>query len=118
MPGTSIGVGITYHNEREMLTECLLSLSHQTRPPDEIAVYDDASSDPAQTFIPAGMQVRVLRGETNRGPSYGRNQLFQALRADYRIKVATNGQLIARMAGAGMVLVGFWVAAGTYGALN
>ena len=31
-------------------------------------------------------------------------------------KVAPNGQLIARMAGAAMVLVGLWVAAGTYGA--
>ena len=31
-------------------------------------------------------------------------------------KIAPKGQLIARMAGAVMVLVGLWVAAATYGA--
>jgi len=43
MPPT-ISVLITYYNERELLTECLRSLAAQTQLPDEILIYDDAST--------------------------------------------------------------------------
>src|SRR2546427_12916521 len=67
----TIGVLITYHDERELLRECLESIARQTVPPDEVLVFDDASKAPAAAYVPAGLPVRVLRTEANRGPSHG-----------------------------------------------
>ncbi|MGH7198477.1 MAG: glycosyltransferase family 2 protein, partial [Candidatus Omnitrophota bacterium] len=39
---------ITYHNEGELLTECLDTLLSGPDTPDEILIYDDASGDPAE----------------------------------------------------------------------
>jgi glycosyltransferase involved in cell wall biosynthesis len=79
----SIAVLITYHEERELLSENLASLHAQTRPPDEILIYDDASTAPAADYLPSGLPVRVLRGETNQGPGAGRNALLAASTSDY-----------------------------------
>lgn len=79
----TISVLITYHNEREMLQECLESLRKGTVQPDEVLIYDDASSFPPEPFIPQGMQVRVLRGETNVGPGRGRNILLHEATGTY-----------------------------------
>src|SRR5262249_51542024 len=67
---------IPYHNEREMLTECLDSLRCQTLPVEEILVHDDASSYPAADYVPSGMPVGVVRSSHNVGPSRGRNILL------------------------------------------
>ena len=74
---------ITYYNERELLRECLDSLFAGSQAPDEVVVYDDASTFPAQGFVPRGLPVKVIRGEANRGPSYGRNLLAQTSAAEY-----------------------------------
>jgi glycosyltransferase involved in cell wall biosynthesis len=79
----SIGVLITYYGERDLLRECLESIAAQTRLPDEILVYDDASDAPAAQYLPSGLQVNVLRGTENRGISYGRNQLLRASTSTY-----------------------------------
>lgn len=71
-----LSVLVTYHNEGAMLGECLASLAAQSRPVDEILVYDDASTVPPQGFIPPGLPVRVLRGAANVGPAAGRNILL------------------------------------------
>src|SRR5712691_7202564 len=74
----SVGVLITYYGERDLLRECLESVAHQTRLPDEILIYDDASDAPAEEYVPPGLPVTVLRGTENRGPAYGRNRLLHA----------------------------------------
>ncbi len=79
----SLGVLVTYYNERELVRKCLESLISQPEPPDEILVYDDASSFPARDYIPAEWPVRILRAEKNRGPSHGRNTLLSASTSDY-----------------------------------
>jgi glycosyltransferase involved in cell wall biosynthesis len=79
----SISVLITYYNECDLLTECLGSLRAQKRQVDEILVYDDASIEPAECYIPPGYSVRVIRGKVNRGPAYGRNVLLHASQSDY-----------------------------------
>jgi glycosyltransferase involved in cell wall biosynthesis len=79
----TIGVLITYYNEREMLRECLESLLTQPKPPDEILVYDDASSNPAEDFLPLDFPGRVIRGDTNRGPGHGRNVLLHESQSEY-----------------------------------
>jgi glycosyltransferase involved in cell wall biosynthesis len=79
----SIGVLVTYYGERELLRDCLMSLAAQTRPVDEILIYDDASDAPPEPYVPEGLPVRVLRGEVNRGPAYGRNVLLRASHSQY-----------------------------------
>jgi glycosyltransferase involved in cell wall biosynthesis len=78
-----IAVLITYYGERHLLRECLESIGNQTQLPDEILVYDDASDAPAEDYVPEGLPVKVLRGATNRGPAYGRNQLLEAATSSY-----------------------------------
>src|SRR5205807_8952919 len=78
MDPLSVGVLITYYGERELLRECLESVAQQTRLPDEILIYDDASDAPAEKYVPQGLPVTVLRGAENRGPAYGRNRLLHA----------------------------------------
>lgn len=79
----SLGVLITYHNEKDLLKKCLESLLLQRFPPEEILVYDDASEAPARDYILPEWPVRVIRGEKNLGPSYGRNALLAASQSDY-----------------------------------
>jgi len=74
---TSIAVLITYHNEQRLLTRCVESLLKQPAPPDEIWVYDDASEIPATAFLPPEIHSRVVRGTSNKGPSFGRNFLLE-----------------------------------------
>lgn len=78
----TLGVALTYYNERQLLTECLESLRHASQP-DEILVYDDASAHPAEIFVPRGMKVRLIRGERNLGPAKARNLLLAESDASY-----------------------------------
>ena len=71
-----LSVLITYHNEGELLTECLESLFQQEDRPDEVLIYDDASSVPAEKFVKY-FPVKIIRGEKNKGPAIGRNKLWQ-----------------------------------------
>jgi len=79
----TLAVLITYYNENELLRECLVSLTSQSPIPDEILIYDDASSRPAKDFIPPGANVRIIRGETNVGPSHARNLLLAECQSDF-----------------------------------
>ncbi len=83
----SLAVLITYYNERELLTQCLASLAAQTTLPDEIWVYDDASSAPAHDYLGSYASlaggVKVIRGKQNRGPAFGRNTLLAQSQSDF-----------------------------------
>lgn len=82
-----LAVLITYHNERELLTECLESLAAQERGPDEVWIYDDASKYPARDYLgtSAGLAfpIQVVRGEAGIGPARGRNHLLAQTQADF-----------------------------------
>jgi glycosyltransferase involved in cell wall biosynthesis len=79
----TLGVLITYFNERELLTECLRGLLESHEGPDEVLVYDDASEAPAVDFVPPDSRLRVIRGVTNVGPSRGRNRLLAESQSEY-----------------------------------
>src|SRR5438067_376518 len=79
----SLAVLITYHNEQNLLTECLQSIANQTVKPSEILVYDDASTERASEFIPTGLPVKITRVEVTTGPSVGRNELLSCSQSDY-----------------------------------
>lgn len=83
-PRTSLGILITYHGERELLTECLDSILNQLRPEDEVLVYDDASpNSPAVDYVRPDARVEVVRSEVNRGPACGRNALLRRSLSTY-----------------------------------
>jgi glycosyltransferase involved in cell wall biosynthesis len=79
----TIAVLITYYNEGELLRRCLNSVRAQSVQVDEIWVYDDASQDPAALHVPVEMGVKVVRGEKNHGPAYGRNKLLESTACEY-----------------------------------
>ena len=79
----SLATLITYYGEEYLLKECLDSLLDQSDRPDEILIYDDASSLPAKDYIPANYPVKVIRGEVNRGPAFGRNDLLKQTECEY-----------------------------------
>ncbi len=78
-----VAVLITYHDERELLGECLRSLIMGEDRPDEVLVHDDASAEPAVAYVPANIPVSIIRSETNLGPARARNALLRASSADY-----------------------------------
>lgn len=78
---STLAVLITYHNEGPWLRECIESVRSQPGFPDEILVYDDASSIPASDHTPPG--VRVIRGEQNIGPARARNMLLKEAKSDF-----------------------------------
>ena len=79
----TIGVLITYFNEGPLLRECLDSVFAQSERPDEILVYDDASDDPADRYIPPDVPVRVLRGTKNIGLGAARNELLKQSQSEF-----------------------------------
>lgn len=79
----SLAILITYYEEKYLLKECLDSLLKQSVLPDEILIYDDASSSPATNYIPQDYPVQVIRGKVNLGPGFGRNQLLKLSKCEY-----------------------------------
>ena len=78
-----LAVLITYYNEGVLLQECLQSLLSQEGAPDEVLVYDDASMNRADSYVPTGSRVRVVRGTRNQGVGVGRNVLLRETECDY-----------------------------------
>lgn len=76
-------IGITYHNEGELLTRCLKSFWSGATKPFEIIVYDDASSLRPESFIPSEIPVRIIRSELNQGPGKGRNLILKEAKGDW-----------------------------------
>lgn len=81
----TISVLITYYNEKTLLADCLESLFQGNLYPEEVIVFDDYSTDPAELYIPESLKsfVKVLRGDKNYGPGYGRNQLLLTAKSEY-----------------------------------
>jgi hypothetical protein len=78
-----LAVLITYYNEGALLRECLESVLSQPEPPDEVLVYDDASTNRPDAHIPQGSRVRIVRATENHGPGYGRNVLLRETECEY-----------------------------------
>ncbi len=71
LPDLRLSVIIPVYNGAQTLIVCLQALHRQTRPPDEIIVVDDGSSDDS-AGVAAQYRVRVLR-QRNAGPAAARN---------------------------------------------
>ncbi len=79
----SISILITYYNEKELLTRCINSLLSQTIPIYEILIHDDASKFCADQYFEPAPHIRVIRSNSNRGPSAARNLLLSQARGNY-----------------------------------
>lgn len=79
----SLSICITYFNEGEGLTRCLESLNQQGELPQQILIYDDASTLAPEPFLPNWFRGEVLRGKHNIGPGLGRNQMLERCSTDY-----------------------------------
>jgi glycosyltransferase involved in cell wall biosynthesis len=83
MTAKQLSILITYYNEGPLLTECLQSLLSSEDVPDELLIYDDASDLPAQDYIIEHPNLRLFRGDINRGASYSRNYLLNKSTSEY-----------------------------------
>jgi glycosyltransferase involved in cell wall biosynthesis len=78
-----VSVIVPCHNNEQHIAEALSSLRGQTRPPDEIIVVDDGSTDASTDRVAAfGAAVTLLR-QPNRGVASARNAGVQAARGDF-----------------------------------
>ena len=76
---TSVAVVIPVYNGRETIGRAIESAKAQTRPPDEIAVVDDGSTDGTREFIETQYpHVTLVTHGTNRGGSAARNSGIEA----------------------------------------
>lgn len=77
-----LSVIIPVHNGSENLRHCLATLAASTRPPDEVIVVDDASTDDSGDVArQAGAQVIRLDGSPH-GPAYARNRGAEIAQGD------------------------------------
>ena len=79
----ALAVLITYFGERDLLRDCLESLTAGPEVPDQILIHDDASDAPATDYVPSGVRAKIIRRTTSGGPARGRNTLLRATDADY-----------------------------------
>jgi GT2 family glycosyltransferase len=79
----SISAAILTHNSTSRIQACIDSVLNQTRPPDEIIVIDNASTDETVSLVEKNYPtVRIKLFETNTGCSGGRNR--QMAKSSYR----------------------------------
>src|ERR1700675_1360019 len=72
-------VYIPCYNAASYLECSLTGLLNQTRPPDEILIIDDGSSDNS-VEVASRFPVKVIRHEKNKGLAAARNTAFRAAR--------------------------------------
>lgn len=78
-----LAVLITYHDEGELLGECLRSLDSDVIVPDEVRIFDDASEVPLEVAGTYRFPVKTVRSERNVGPSAARNALAELTSCEY-----------------------------------
>jgi len=79
-----VSVIVLNWNGKRYLEECFLSLLAQTRPPDEIILVDNGSSDGSVEFVAERFpEVKVIRNGENLGFAEGNNVAIRIAQGDY-----------------------------------
>ena len=80
----TLSVVIPTWNHRDLLAECLASLTAQSRPPEEIVVVDDGSTDDSVAYVTREHPgVRLVRMEKNAGFCVAVNAGIRAATGDW-----------------------------------
>jgi glycosyltransferase involved in cell wall biosynthesis len=84
-PADTVSVVIPVFNRRREVLRAITSALGQTRPPDEVLVVDDASSDGTADAVAAlrDPRLRLLRQARNHGAAAARNAGIEAARGDW-----------------------------------
>lgn len=77
----SISVLIPNYNRAKLIPQVIESIRGQTRPPDEIIVVDDTSTDDSVAVLKT-CPVKLICHSTNAGPAVARNHAFAASQGD------------------------------------
>jgi glycosyltransferase involved in cell wall biosynthesis len=90
-----VAVTVGVYNEERRVGGLLDALLHQTRPPDEVVIVDDGSTDRTRALAEEGARkdarFRIL-GQENRGPAAARNRAWRSASAD--VCVFTDGDCV------------------------
>lgn len=94
MTGNAVSVVICAHNNRDIIGACLESVLSQDYAPLECIVMDDASSDGMTDWIAIRYpEVRVIRSQTNQGPSINRNIATELATGKYLVFMDSDVEL-------------------------
>jgi glycosyltransferase domain-containing protein len=94
----TVSVLLCNYNDARYLPDSLSAICTQSRPPEEVIVLDDGSTDNSLDIIEEFAQrypfVRVLKNETNRGLLYSINRALYEARCDFIVWAAADDQLM------------------------
>jgi glycosyltransferase domain-containing protein len=94
----TVSVLLCNYNDARYLPDSLGAICNQTRPPDEVILLDDGSTDNSleiiEDFARRYSFVRVLKNETNRGVTYSINRLLGEARCDFIVWAAADDRLM------------------------
>jgi glycosyltransferase involved in cell wall biosynthesis len=86
MPFPTLSVVIPHYNHGRYLRQAVAAIQAQSRPPVEIIIVDDASTDcsrPLLQALAADRSIRVYHNDCNRGVGYTSNRGLSLCRGDY-----------------------------------
>lgn len=87
MKNVKISALIPNYNHAHYLPEQLESMINSDRPPDEIIIIDDASTDHSLEILQAYSErysfIKVFKNKVNKGVEYNINKLIQVAKGDY-----------------------------------
>ncbi|HEY7664512.1 MAG TPA: TIGR00180 family glycosyltransferase [Xanthobacteraceae bacterium] len=94
----TVSVLLCNYNDARYLPDSLTAICNQTRPPDELIVLDDGSTDNSLEIIGSFARrfpfIRVLTNETNRGLLYSINRALHEARGDFIAWAAADDRLM------------------------
>jgi glycosyltransferase involved in cell wall biosynthesis len=93
----TLSVLVPNYNHGRLIGRALQALADQTRPPDEILVIDDGSTDDSiaviESFAPRLPQLRLIRNHENLGVNASTNRALEEARGNYVVCTAADDWL-------------------------
>lgn len=98
MPGPRLTAVVPNYNHAKFLPRCLESIVGQSRPPDEILVLDDCSTDDSMEVLESLSArypiIKVRRNERNQGVLRNLNKLLAEATGEYFISIGADDRVL------------------------